>query len=510
MIRIRDLSVHYGPIPALNNVSLEIPPGQCVLITGPSGCGKSTLAHVLSGLIPHSIPAHVQGSVVAAGMDVTAQPLADTAQRVGMVFQNPSSQLFHLRVDDEVAFGPRNLGLNEAEVHQRTEWALEATGMTILRSRKPAELSGGQKQSLAISAVLAMKPQILVLDEPTASLDVPSTQRVMETLHNLQAQFGITIVLIEHRLAEAIQFVDRVILMDEGRIISDGTPDDVFANRQTRDKLGLRRLPEERLDTWENLIEADGHYEDNAVPLLSLEKVAAGYNRHPVIEDINLALYPGEFTALVGDNGVGKSTLALVAAGLIKPQQGQVKFHNGKKPYPGLDVALLFQNPADQLFTDTVDEEVSFGPNNYGIYSAKQHSHTLAEADLDSLRERRPTLLSAGQQQRTALAACMALHPKLLILDEPTLGQDWGHLERLMDFLVTLNRQGTAILLISHDYKLVYHYAQRVFLMEGGRIKLEGHLHKAKKLSKASSVTVNSVGAIKADLKPRVKKGAYV
>jgi energy-coupling factor transporter ATP-binding protein EcfA2 len=478
MISIRNLSVDYGNGPVIKDLSLEVSPGECILITGPSGCGKSTLAYSLSGLIPHAIPAYIQGDIQVAGMDVMLKTLPDIAQQVGMVFQNPSSQLFHLSVEDEVAFGPRNLGLNESEVRERTDWALTATGMLPLRDKNPTELSGGQKQSLAITAVLAMHPKLLVLDEPTASLDVPSTQKVMETLKKLQIDHGITIVLIEHRLAEVIDMVDRVILMDEGRILTDGPPSKVFASRSTRDKFGLRRLPEEHLNAWESLIKPDGHPTQPASPLLSLEKVTAGYNRHPIIEEINMTLYPGEFTALVGDNGVGKTTLALVAAGLIKPQKGRVQFHNGSKPRPGLDVALLFQNPTEQLFTDSVDEEVAFGPNNYGIFDHELHHQTLAKADLVELQHRRPITLSAGQQQRTALAACLGLRPKLLILDEPTLGQDWTHLQLLMDFLLTLNQQGTTILLISHDYKLVYRYTQRIFLMEAGRIKLEGRLEK--------------------------------
>jgi energy-coupling factor transporter ATP-binding protein EcfA2 len=481
MISVKDLSINYGNIPALKDITLDIQCGECVLITGPSGCGKSTLAHILSGLIPHAIPAQIQGTVRVAGMDITAHPLAEIAQHVGMVFQNPSSQLFHLRVEDEVAFGPRNLGLDEQDVRLRTEWALQATGMHTLRDRNPAQLSGGQKQCLAITAVLAMQPQLLILDEPTASLDVPSTRRVMDTLNRLQSQYGITILLIEHRLAEATRFVDRVILMNEGQIMADGIPTEVFAKRRTRTSLGLRRLPEEPLNAWDELIEADGQRADTAQPLLSLMEVSAGYNGHPVIEDIDMALFPGEFTALVGDNGSGKTTLALVAAGLIKPQQGRVQLHTGKKIRPGLDVALLFQNPAEQLFTDSVDEEVSFGPNNYGVFDEGVHTLTLDMADLQDLRERRPITLSAGQQQRTALAACLALRPKLLILDEPTLGQDWSHLQRLMNFLVTLNEQGTAILLISHDYKLVHRYAHRVYLLEKGRIILNGELRRERK-----------------------------
>jgi energy-coupling factor transporter ATP-binding protein EcfA2 len=475
MIHVRHLSVHYGPVPALDDVSLDVPAGQCVLVTGPSGCGKSTLARALAGLIPHALAVQMKGSVEVAGLDTRERPLPALAQRVGIVFQNPATQLFHLRVADEVAFGPRNLGLDEVDVQERVAWALTATGLASLRDRKPAELSGGQKQCLAIAAVLAMRPQVLVLDEPAASLDVPSTGRVMEALASLKRQ-GMTIVLVEHRLAEAAYLADRLVVMDGGQVVAAGAPLELLADRGLRKRLGLRRPAEERPTPWHHLIQPNGRRAAEAVPLVSLEGVSAGYGRRAVIYDVDLALYPGDFVALVGDNGAGKSTLALAAAGLIKPLAGRVRYQGGKRPRPGRDVALLFQDPSEQLFTDTVDEEVAFGPQNYGRFDGEYHLRTLREADLYELRDRRPLALSVGQQQRTALAACLALRPRLLILDEPTLGQDWGHLSRLMAYLERLNQEGTAILLISHDYKLVHHYARRAVLMEGGRIQINGYL----------------------------------
>jgi energy-coupling factor transport system ATP-binding protein len=187
-----------------------------------------------------------------------------------------------------------------------------------------------------------------------------------------------------------------------------------------------------------------------------------------------MQIYPGEFIALVGDNGSGKSTLALAMAGLLKPLHGRVTIDNGAKPRPGLDITLLFQNPADQLFTDSVQEEIAFGPRNLRCHDAAWEEQVLEHADLTLLRNRRPLSLSVGQQQRTALASCLSLRPRLVILDEPTLGQDWGHLQQLMEFIQDLNQHGTAILLITHDYKLVYRYARRVILMDAGKIILDG------------------------------------
>lgn len=474
MIRVGRLSVAYGAVRVLQDVNLEIEQGEFVLVTGPSGCGKSTLALALSGLIPNSTPARIIGQVEINDLNTQNCSLREIVQQVGIVLQNPSSQLFHLRVEDEIAFGPRNLGLDDSEVFARTDWALKATGLNALRERKPSELSGGQKQCVAIASMLAMRPKILVLDEPTASLDVPSTRRVLDTLKSLNNEHGVTIVIVEHRLADVARMANRVILMDKGQIVMDGLPDSILYDPSLQDKFGMRRMTNEPQVAWETLIKVEGKNPNGRKPLLTLENVSAGYNRSKVIQDINLALYPGDFVALVGNNGTGKSTLGLVAAGLLKPLSGTVRYLDGVKPRPGLDVAMLFQNPTDQLFTDSVDEEVAFGPRNYDRFSPDLHHEILLEADLLAFTKRRPLMLSVGQQQRTTLAACLGLKPRLLILDEPTLGQDWGHLQRLMNYLMRLNRQGTAILLISHDYKLVHRYARNVFLMKDGRIEKTG------------------------------------
>jgi len=266
-------------------------------------------------------------------------------------------------------------------------------------------------------------------------------------------------------------------------VVRNGRSQDILADSQLRQELGLRRPTESPLIAWNALVQpengtrnaiCDGLAKDEEIPLLKLEGVSAGYQRNNVIHDIDLSIYPGDFVALVGDNGAGKSTLARVVAGLSKPSVGTVTFRNRRRPQPGLDVSMLFQDPATQLFTDSVDEEVRFGPENYGRFHPQHHQTLLTETDLLHLASRRPTALSVGQQQRTALAACIALTPQLVILDEPTLGQDWGHLQRLMNYLQQLNRAGTAILLISHDYKLVFRYARRAILMEKGRIKVDG------------------------------------
>ncbi len=393
-----------------------------------------------------------------------------------MVFQNPSSQLFHLRCDDEVAFGVRNLGLPGEEVQRRVAWALSAVGLNGFEPRKPCNLSGGEKQRLAIATVLAMQSRILVLDEPMASLDVSGTHQVMRILKRLREQYGLTIVLIEHRLAEAVRLADRLVLMDGGNLVADGNPQEVLAKRGLLRRLGLRRPADTPADSWNRLLEANEIPLNDSRPILSINNVSAGYNGREVIKNVNFDLYAGEFVALVGDNGAGKSTLGLVAAGMIKPARGKVTFDGGMRPRGGRDVSLLFQDPEDQLFTDKVDDEVAFGPRNFGAFDYKLHEQILHEADLTTLRNHNPSKLSAGQQQRTTLASCFGLRPRVVILDEPTQGQDWGHLERLMEYLLLTNQIGTTVLLITHDFKLVHRYARRVILMKEGRIILDGRI----------------------------------
>jgi energy-coupling factor transporter ATP-binding protein EcfA2 len=472
MIQIEDLTVRYGQHQALDNVSLHVEPGEFVLLTGPSGCGKSTLARCLNGLIPHAIPAELSGQIIVDGRVTTHCSVAELATTVGLVFQNPATQLFNLTVAEEVAFGPRNLGLDEGEVARRVERALEATGISSLRDRSISMLSGGEQQRLAIAAVLAMGPRVLVLDEPTSSLDVRGMHEVMATLARLNAEAGVTILVIEHRLGEVTRLASRTVILDQGRVVADGATGDIFDQRELLRHLGLRRPSDELQEDWADLLHPNGR--PSAPPIVELRDVEAGYGSTMVLRSLDLTLHAGEFTALVGDNGAGKSTLARVLAGLLKPRQGEVRLGNGQRLAPGCDVGLLFQNPLHQLFCDTVEEEVSFGPSNFGCFETADLESLLRATDLNDLRRQPVHALSSGQQQRTALAAVLALRPQLVILDEPTMGQDWQHLSTFMDFLVELNQAGCTILLITHDYKLVHRYARRILLLRDGRIVADG------------------------------------
>jgi len=474
VIRVDTLTVRYGSQPILNDLSLQVAPGEFVLVSGPSGCGKSTLALCLAGLIPQAVPATVSGRVQVNGLDTQAHPLPLLSRQVGVVFQNPATQLFNATVEEEVAFAPRNLALPGEEIEARVLHSLASTGIEHLRRRLVRTLSGGEQQRVAIASVLALRPRVLVLDEPTANLDWHGVEQLTAALACLHREHGLTVVLIEHRLAAVAGLATRAVLMDGGRIVADGPPPAVLNDKTCLKTLGLR-YP--WLDVGRRVEPAElDESPMTGEPMVTLRGVTAGYERNrDVLSGLGLALYPGQFVALVGDNGAGKSTVARLLSGTLYPRRGRVEWHPSlRRLPPGQRVGLLFQNPLHQLVCDRVEDEVGFGPANYRLDG--DLAPLLAAADLVPLRHRRPQTLSAGQQQRTALAATLALQPRLLILDEPTMGQDWAHLSRLMDYLTYLHNNGQTILLITHDDRLICRYARRIVRLAEGRVVADGSL----------------------------------
>jgi energy-coupling factor transport system ATP-binding protein len=318
---------------------------------------------------------------------------------------------------------------------------------------------------VSIASVLAMQPKIMVLDEPLSHVDATGVRRVMDVLTHLNQMIGMTVILIEHRTHQVAESASRIVVMDKGRIVMDGGPDLLHRERERLVALGVRVpvLPEEA-----NPVRFPAPLQSSADSIVSVRNVNFGYKGRKVLDNVSLELQRGEFLALVGDSGAGKTTLAHLIAGVLKPASGTIKINeNG---HGAQKVGLLLQNPSDQLFCDTVEEEVRFGPENFGIPADGVVEEVLYCTNLTAFRTREMQHLSRGQQQRLSLASVLALKPEILILDEPTLGQDWGHLVRFLDFVKELQGQGATVMLITHDYEAAARYADRVVRLRDGKI----------------------------------------
>ena len=466
VVQIEGLTVTYAAgETAVCDVSLSVREGEFVLVTGASGCGKTTLARCLNGLIPHLIPCRVEGAIQVAGLNPLREGVHRMAAQVGMVFQVPEAQLFNLTVEEEVAFGCHNLGLGVDETARRVEFALGAVGMGSYRRRALHQLSGGEKQLVSIASVLAMQPRVMVLDEPLSNVDGKGVRRVMEVLTHLNQTMGMTVVLIEHRTHQVAESASRVIVMDRGRIVMDGEPDLLRRESERLAALGVR-VPFVSEKAASGLRAAQSR--KSADSIVSVRNVQFGYKGHKVLDGVSLEVGRGEFLALVGDGGAGKTTLAHLIAGVLKPASGTIKINDNG--HGAQKVGLLLQNPSDQLFCDTVEEEVRFGPENFGLPADRVVEEVLQCTNLVRFRDREMQHLSRGQQLRLSLASVLALKPEILILDEPTLGQDWGHLIRFMEFVKDLQSTGATVMLITHDHDIAAKYADRVVRLCDGRI----------------------------------------
>jgi energy-coupling factor transport system ATP-binding protein len=515
MIQIEALTVKYAgrKQPALRNLTLQVRKGETLLVLGPSGSGKSSLALTLNGLIPHSVAELLDGTVHVQGLDTREHPVSELAQKVGIVFQDPDSQFATMKVEDEIVFGLENLRLDPALMDAKVKLALSQVGMQHARHRPVQALSGGEKQRVALAALLAMQPEVLVFDEPTANLDSMGTQQVFALLAQLKARGQHTLVLIEHKLDELMHLVDRVAVLDpQGELLVQGEPRSVFEEHGAELKrLGvwmpqvclLAHALRQRGVTIPNfpitLGEAVTALEPviissqngnvaavrpapNADPVFEVRDLSFSYGSTPALHNVSLSVERGEILAIVGPNGAGKSTLAKHLIGLLPPPAGSVYLQGTdlcRLPAKVLagQVAYVFQNPEHQFVTERVIDEVAFSLQTAEATEAEVEARTadlLAIFGLARYARANPFTLSHGEKRRLSVAAMIAMGQDILILDEPTFGQDERNAATLMSLLQDLNTQGKTIIMITHDMRLVAEYASQVAVMMAGRVEFLG------------------------------------
>jgi energy-coupling factor transport system ATP-binding protein len=514
---------------ALKGVSLDVKQGECVAILGPTGAGKSTLACVINGTVPRFIEGSLTGEVVVDGRIPEEVGTAQMASRVGLVFGDPDTQLFGMTVEEDVAFGPANLGFGYDIIMERVTRAIEDMRLQGLEQRAPHRLSGGQKQATAIAGVYSMLPKIMVLDEPTSMLDPEGKARVFSIIRDLNKSLGMTIILIEQEVDDILELADRVFVMKSGEFVLGGTPDEVFASVDKLKEVGIRvpsvvefgyligvdKIPfsvDEAVATvkdgaWGKAVDEASHgitpkdhaREGDTASLSAQHRATPTDETTPVIEAIdvefsypmgvkaldgaNLTVYPGEFVALVGQNGAGKTTLTRHFNGLLRPSAGDIRLFGKSvlnEPTANLCsvVGYVFQNPDEQLFSDTVEDEMRFGPMNIGMDKDRMEEAVrdiLVDIGLDKYKQVWPRYLTKGERQRLALASVVAMDPEVLIVDEPTTGLDWLESLQILEYLEKLRREkGKTVLIVTHDMNIVSLYAKRVVVMANGRVIGEG------------------------------------
>ena len=510
---------------ALDGVNIEVEEGQFIAILGHNGSGKSTFARHINALLTPD-----EGTLYVNGWDTKDESkLWQIRQNAGMVFQNPDNQIIATVVEEDVGFGPENLGVPTEEIWERVEKALTAVGILEYRHSSPNKLSGGQKQRVAIAGVVAMKPKCIVLDEPTAMLDPNGRQEVLKTVKELNKKENVTVILITHYMNEVID-ADKVFVMDKGKVVMEGTPREIFANVVELKKLGLDvpqvteiayNLKEKGIDLGQCVLDIDEFKErykqatgkdivslslkecaknvstednssDNPKKLI-LEAKNLNYiyeegtaNEKGALLNVSLNIHEGEFLAIIGHTGSGKSTLIQHLNGLMKADSGTIYF-NGEDiyakefsmPFLRKHVGLVFQYPEYQLFETTVLQDVCFGPKNLGL--GKEEVLEAARKALkqvglgEDYYDKSPFELSGGEKRRVAIAGVLAMNPEVLILDEPTAGLDPKGRDKILNQLKKLQTErNIAIVLVSHSMEDVAKYAERLVVMSGGKKLYDG------------------------------------
>jgi len=511
-IEVDTLSFTYkgGTEKALDKIKFEQEQGEMVVLMGHTGAGKSTFSRCLNRLIPHFHKGNYSGEIRILGNSISGKRVHDLVDQIGLVFQDFESQLFSTNVELEVAFGPENLCLSREEIKRRIDESLQLVRLSGFERREPASLSGGEKQRLAIASILAIKPKIVVMDEPTTDLDPQGKLEIFSVAKILKSE-GYTILFIEHE-TEAILEADKIVIVDRGRVVTEGKPYEILKDVELLENHGIR--PPQIAKLLKEIDEPTISFNlDEALKLfqrrdwkISDEKYTAllkkdeeqhtGYGKKIIevndleytypgnikaLDGITLDIQEGEFLAIIGQNGSGKTTLVKHFNGLLKPSKGEVRVageDTKRKPVSELGkiVGYVFQNPDHQIFADTVEEEVAFGPGNLGISKeniSRFVEEALKDVDLEGYKKCDPFSLTKGERQRVAIASILAARPQVLILDEPTTGLDYRQQKSIMELLQNLNRKGHTIITITHSLWVVAEYAKRVLVLHKGKIILD-------------------------------------
>ncbi len=517
VVEVRNLTLSYnGSKLALNNISFDAERGEFIVVLGRIGSGKTSLLKILSGLIPHVYPGNVKGEVYVCGKNVLEEGIEKIIGCVGLVIDDPSKQIFNLTVEDDIAFGPLNMGCSEEEIYERTRSAIEALGLNGLEKRNPRELSGGQQQRVALAGVFALRPKLLVLDEPISMLDPLGKLEVLKALRRLNRDYGVSCIITEsgNDLEEVIEIASRIIVLDGGKIIADGEPEEVLSSK-VLEKVGFETPFKVKLHSKLNKLAAM-KFEDQAI----FDKIAKyltnnaltkktrkiaknsiekqGASRKPIIEvrnvryvypngvialkGVSLSIYEGEMLGVIGQNGSGKTTLALVMTGVFKPSSGDVLAY-GKSIWKYRlkerirIINYVFQNPDNQLFSETIEDEVAFALRTLKIPDTavrRKVEETLRIFGLEKYRSMSISGLTKDLKALTALASIYILEPKVLIIDEPTNGLDFNSSIKIMEVLKKLTLKGKSVIVISHNMKLIHRFCNRVVVIHNGQLLLEG------------------------------------
>nr|WP_303241865.1 ABC transporter ATP-binding protein [uncultured Blautia sp.] len=510
VISFKDFSFQYRAQkkPTLTGINLDIYPGERVLIAGPSGSGKSTLAGCINGLNPFSNPGECTGSLIVDGVDAPHSSIFELSAHVGTVLQDPDGQFIGLTVGEDIAFALENSCMPQEQMHSITRHAAELVGIQDHLDYAPHELSGGQKQRVSLAGVMVDQVKILLFDEPLANLDPATGKQAIELIDEIQQKTDTTVLIIEHRLEDVLwKNVDRIVLVNEGKILADLHPDELLSTTLLADNgireplyvtamryagieiapckkpshvnsLILDQTDQKMLQNWfhqKELSEPSGTPE----PLLEIKNLSFGYTRnHPTLKDVTLTIYKGEMVSIVGRNGAGKSTLSKLICGFETPDRGTLLF-NGRDlsgeniRHRAKYIGYVMQNPNQMISKTMIFDEVALSLRNSGMTEdqiREKVENTLKICGLYPFRNWPVSALSFGQKKRVTIASVLVQDPELIILDEPTAGQDFHHYTEIMEFLRTLNHRGVTVVMITHDMHLMLEYTPRALVFSDGQL----------------------------------------